>query len=223
MRKLLLTLLLSITGLFPSNSGGNTNSYSYITNMTEYTDFVTHVTSSIENNNTYELSYSDNLPLYSPIEVDSILRIADHFGMRSMHPILNVPMFHKGIDFVAKLNTNILVTANGIVESVIISPYGYGNQVIVNHGDGYKTRYAHMNTILVKEGEFVNTREILGTVGTTGLSTGPHLHYEVMYNDTAINPLAFYMTKPSSKYEDEYLNSLALLDDWYKTETAITW
>ena len=203
MRKLLLTLLFSIFSIIAS------------TNLTE--------SGVIENNNKYEISYSKNLPLYSPIKVDSIKRISDFFGIRASHPILKTPSFHKGIDFVANIDTKIMATAQGIVETVKISKYRYGNQVIINHGDGYKTRYAHMNSISVKEGDFVNNRDIIGRVGTTGLSTGPHLHYEIIFNGKAIDPLSLIVKDPSPSKEDEYFTSLAMLDNWYNYKHEITW
>jgi murein DD-endopeptidase MepM/ murein hydrolase activator NlpD len=96
--------------------------------------------------------------------------------------------FHHGIDFAAPKGTPIYTIAEGYVEKAEYSRFGFGNHVYINHGNGFKSLYAHLSKIEVKENEFVNTNSIIGLVGSTGWSTGPHLHFQVWENDKLINP-----------------------------------
>jgi murein DD-endopeptidase MepM/ murein hydrolase activator NlpD len=98
---------------------------------------------------------------------------------------------HNGMDFTAATGTDVYVTGNGIVEQVGYSG-GFGNRVIVNHGFGYKTIYAHLSKFAVKPGDEVTRGQIVGYVGSTGDSTAPHLHYEVHKNDKVVNPMNYY-------------------------------
>ncbi len=98
---------------------------------------------------------------------------------------------HTGIDFSMKKGNPVYATGDGVVEAVLFQFYGYGNQVVINHGFGYKTRYAHLNTVTVVEGMKIERGDQLGEVGNTGRSTGPHLHYEVIYKDRPVNPNNF--------------------------------
>lgn len=158
-------------------------------------------------------TWSDNMPLFSPIRMDSIKQVSDYFGMRQNHPVLHIPKFHFGIDFSADAKTPIHCTANGVVEKIQRKRYGYGNNIIINHGDGYKTRYAHLNEIFVNEGDTIKLDEIIGNVGSTGMSTGNHLHYEVIFNDKPINPLSFYFNNIAiNKNGTDYVNILIDLE-----------
>lgn len=119
-----------------------------------------------------------------------IYTITCPFGNR-IHPITGLPQFHTGNDIGAPRNTPIHAARGGVV---IISTYGnsYGNYVVVDHGDGYSTLYAHMNSRAVSEGQTVKQGQVLGYVGTTGSSTGNHLHFEVRRNGTPVDGLKFY-------------------------------
>ncbi len=119
-------------------------------------------------------------------------RISDPFGMR-IHPITGKLQKHTGIDFAARVGKSIYASGNGVVVDVRKSNKGYGNKVTISHGYGYKTLYAHMSSIYVKKGDKIIRGQIIGTVGNTGSSTGPHLHYEVIYNRRKINPNAYYI------------------------------
>ena len=130
------------------------------------------------------------IPSILPISSSKIKRVG-HFGMRR-HPIYGIWKLHEGTDFTAKRGVEVHVTGDGVVEEVKTSKRGYGNQILVNHGFGYKTRYAHLLNFLVKKGQKVKRGEVIGQVGNTGLSTGPHLHYEVRKNGRAIDPINFY-------------------------------
>jgi len=131
------------------------------------------------------------IPSIQPVANKTLKRIASGFGMR-IHPVHKVKKFHQGMDFTAPRGTAIFTTGDGVVEKATRSKRGYGNHVIINHGYGYKTNYAHMEDINVKVGQKVKRGEKIGTVGNTGLSTAPHLHYEVIYNDKRINPINFF-------------------------------
>lgn len=98
---------------------------------------------------------------------------------------------HPGIDIANRTGTPIYAADDGYVVLSGRDTWGYGNQVVIDHGNGYKTRYAHLNTILVKAGDTVKKNQQIGTMGSTGRSTGPHLHFEVIYNGTVRNPLGF--------------------------------
>jgi len=122
-----------------------------------------------------------------------------------IHPIHRIWKLHEGMDFTARTGTKIHSTGDGVVEKVKSSRRGYGNQIIINHGFGYKTRYAHLSKHLVKVGQKVKRGQVIGLVGTTGQSTGPHLHYEVIKNNKPIDPINFYFEDLSPKQYDEMI------------------
>lgn len=121
--------------------------------------------------------------------VDNI-RISAGFGWR-MHPILHKKEFHPGIDLADKGLVPIKATADGIVIQARHSRYGYGNVVKIAHVYGFTSLYGHMRSILVHNGEYVKKGQIIGYMGSTGLSTGQHLHYEVRFDKKPLNPLNF--------------------------------
>ena len=110
-----------------------------------------------------------------------------------IHPIHKIRKMYAGIDFTAPKGTPIQATGSGVIEAVKKKKRGYGNHVIINHGYGYKTLYAHMETIDIKVGQKVAKGQQIGTIGSTGTSTAPHCHYEVRYNDRAINPIDYVL------------------------------
>jgi len=116
-------------------------------------------------------------------------RISSYFGHRT-DPLHRKAALHKGIDFAAKPGTDVVAVASGIV--TIAGKYGsYGNFIEVDHGNNYKTRYAHNNKVLVSKGDSVVKGQVIAALGNTGRSTGPHLHFEVLKNDKHINPITF--------------------------------
>ncbi|MDR0713457.1 MAG: M23 family metallopeptidase [Bacteroidales bacterium] len=129
-------------------------------------------------------------PAIQPIDNKDLTRTASGFGMR-FHPIYKVWRFHNGMDFTAPTGTDIYVTGDGVVTQVGFSG-GFGNRVVVDHGFGYKTIYAHMSKFAVKAGDVVKRGQVVGFVGSTGDSTAPHLHYEVHKNNTVVNPMYYY-------------------------------
>lgn len=132
-----------------------------------------------------------SIPAIQPISNKDLRRIASGFGYR-IHPIYKTIEFHPGINFSAPKGTEIYATGDGVIEKVIYSKRGYGKHVVINHGFGYQTLYGHMSKIVVKVGQHVKRGELIGYVGDTGLSTAPHLHYEVIKNGKKINPINFF-------------------------------
>ncbi len=118
-------------------------------------------------------------------------QLVSGFGMR-IHPIYKTLRMHEGVDFTAPTGTPIYATGNGVVKSAVRSSHGYGIMVIVDHGYGYETRYAHMSALKVRKGQKVVRGEIVGLVGNTGTSTAPHLHYEVVRNGRKVNPVSYF-------------------------------
>ncbi len=132
------------------------------------------------------------IPAIPPINPDpSKYRLSSGFGYRT-DPVYGRSARHTGVDFAMKPGNPIYSTGDGVVESVKFEFFGYGNQVVIDHGFGYKTRYAHMRNIGVVEGMKVKRGECIGESGNSGKSTGPHLHYEVIYKGSPVNPSNYY-------------------------------
>jgi murein DD-endopeptidase MepM/ murein hydrolase activator NlpD len=132
-----------------------------------------------------------SIPSIQPISNKNLERTASGWGYR-IHPIYKIRKFHQGIDFTASTGTEIYATGDGVIENIESSKRGYGNSVVVNHGFGLKTLYAHMDKFNVKKGQKIKRGEVIGFVGNTGLSTAPHLHYEVMHNGERVNPINYF-------------------------------
>ena len=132
------------------------------------------------------------IPAIPPVVPDrSIYRLSSSFGFRS-DPFTGRSKRHTGVDFALKPGNPIYATGDGVVEKVKFEFFSYGNQVLIDHGFGYKTRYAHMKSINVVEGMKVKRGECIGESGNSGRSSGPHLHYEVLYKDKHINPANYF-------------------------------
>ncbi len=140
------------------------------------------------------------IPVIQPVKPTKNTWISSYFGSRT-DPFTLLRRVHSGIDFVGPLNTEIYTTANGTVTLIKESRRGYGKEVVVTHDFGYSTRYAHLNKILVKEGQEVKRGQKIGLMGNTGRSTGTHLHYEVRLNNRPINPYYYFSDNLT---EDEY-------------------
>ena len=141
-----------------------------------------------------------SMPSIMPVSNKDLKQTASGWGMR-MHPIYHILRFHYGMDFTASVGTDVFATGNGIVKSAD-SEVGYGNCVVIDHGYGYETYYAHLSKIKVKLGQKVNRGDIIGLVGSTGTSTAPHLHYEVSKNGQKVNPQNYYFQDLSpAEYE----------------------
>ncbi len=132
------------------------------------------------------------IPAIPPMSPDRrIYRLSSSFGTRN-DPFTGRRKRHTGVDFAMKPGHRLYATGDGVVESVKFELFGYGNQVLIDHGFGYKTRYAHMKTISVAEGMKVKRGECIGLSGNSGRSSGPHLHYEVLYKGNYVNPANYY-------------------------------
>ena len=131
------------------------------------------------------------LPSIQPVDNKDLKRMVSGFGRR-IHPVYKTITHHDGMDFAAATGTPIYATANGTIEKSTYDRGGYGKHVIINHGFGYKTLYAHMNEIKSSKGTTVKRGDVIGYVGNTGLSIGPHLHYEVHYKGKKENPSFYY-------------------------------
>jgi len=134
-----------------------------------------------------------SIPSIQPVAIRDIRRIGGYFGMR-IHPIYKIHMHHEGIDFTAPVGTDVFATGNGVVARVFNSRArrGYGTYIIVDHGYGYRTLYAHLDKVLVRQGQEVKRGDVIGLVGNTGASTAPHLHYEVQRNNRPIDPINYF-------------------------------
>lgn len=132
-----------------------------------------------------------SIPAIQPLSNKDLSRMASGFGYR-IDPIYKTRKFHAGMDFSAKTGTPIYATGDGKVFKVSKSKRGYGNHVVIDHGYGYKTLYAHMSKTAVKRNQKVSRGDIIGFVGNTGKSVAPHLHYEVHKDGKKINPVNFY-------------------------------
>ena len=130
------------------------------------------------------------IPAIQPIANKDLKRTASGYGMR-IDPIYRTPHFHSGMDFSAKIGTDIYATGNGKV-TYAFWKQGYGNCVIIDHGYGYQTVYGHLSKFKVRVGQKVTRGEVIGEVGNTGKSTGPHLHYEVIVRGRHDNPSKYY-------------------------------
>lgn len=130
------------------------------------------------------------IPAIQPVSNQELNRIASGFGMR-IHPIYGIAKMHSGLDFTAPQGTPIYATGDGVVTTAEYGT-GTGNHVIINHGYGYETEYLHMVRIKARRGQRVKRGEVIGWVGSTGASTGPHCHYEVHINGNAVDPVYFF-------------------------------
>ncbi|MBA5628993.1 M23 family metallopeptidase [Moheibacter lacus] len=131
-----------------------------------------------------------HLPAIQPVANKDLTRLASGYGMR-MHPILKISKMHAGTDFAAHIGTPIYATGDGKV-TLAGREGGYGNVVKIKHGYGYETLYAHMSKIKTRSGQNVKRGDIIGYVGNTGLSTGPHLHYEIHKDGQPIDPVSYF-------------------------------
>jgi murein DD-endopeptidase MepM/ murein hydrolase activator NlpD len=134
-------------------------------------------------------------------------RLVSGFGYR-IHPIYKVRRMHTGVDFLAPTGTPIYATGNGVVVEAERNNYGYGRMVIIDHGYGYESLYAHLSQIQVKPGQEIKRGEIIGLVGNTGISSAPHLHYEVIRNGRKVNPVNYFFNDLSPE-EFEYIIEVA--------------
>lgn len=132
-----------------------------------------------------------SIPAIQPISNKDLRHQPSGFGWRT-HPIYKTAEFHPGMDFAAAQGTEIYATGDGTIERADALAQGYGNHIVINHGYGYKTLYGHMNSMVVRAGQQVKRGQLIGYVGSTGLSTAPHVHYEVVKAGEKMNPINYY-------------------------------
>ena len=144
------------------------------------------------------------IPAIQPVSNKDLNRIASGFGYR-IDPVYKVKKLHAGLDFAAPIGTPIYATANGTIKEANFNEGGYGNYVVINHGYGYETLYGHMVRIKARVGNKVKRGEVIGWVGSTGKSTGPHCHYEVHKNGTPVDPVYFFYNDLTPEQYDRLL------------------
>lgn len=149
-----------------------------------------------------------SIPAIQPVSNKQLDRIASGYGMR-IDPVYGTPKMHKGLDFTAPQGTPIYSTGNGIIKEAGRSEGGYGNFVVINHGYGYETLYGHMVRVKARRGQRVKRGEVIGWVGSTGKSTGPHCHYEVHINGNAVDPVYFFYNDLNAEQYDRLLKIAA--------------
>ena len=147
------------------------------------------------------------IPAIQPVSNKELTRIASGFGMR-IHPIYGIAKMHNGLDFTAPQGTPIYATGDGTVTMAGMGT-GTGNHVIINHGYGYETVYMHMVRVKARDGQRVKRGEVIGWVGSTGASTGPHCHYEVHINGNPVDPVYFFYNDLNAEQYDRLLKIAA--------------
>lgn len=201
--------LLLVVGLFISSMmipGAGDDSLMKAYNAT--TEESRHVINSF-NLTISESNKIDKYPAICPLfKVSDASRISSPYGPR-IHPIHHCKSIHRGIDYAAPKGSKVITTGDGIVLAAKRNG-GYGNMITIRHSNGYKTRYGHLDTMLVHKGDSVNVGDIIGTIGTTGLSTGNHLHYEILHQYKHLDPLSIY---PDTLKQGTYLDFMSKLND----------
>jgi murein DD-endopeptidase MepM/ murein hydrolase activator NlpD len=143
-----------------------------------------------------------SIPAIIPISVKDLTRIASGYGLR-IHPYYKISKFHAGMDFTAPLGTEVYSSGDGIVELVQSGKRGMGNYIVINHGFGYTSLYAHLDGFNVRQGQKVGRGDVIGFVGNTGMSVAPHLHYEIKLNGNTVDPVNYFFNDLSpGEYEE---------------------
>ncbi|NNE14249.1 MAG: M23 family metallopeptidase [Saprospiraceae bacterium] len=197
--------------IWEGGTGGSVDN-NYLSNIKSSEEFIETTQNKLENLK-YKLQLQENsldtilflakqrerkllsIPSIKPVREDKLkrnIRSMSGYGYR-IHPVHKVKKFHKGIDFTAPRGTAIQATGNGKVKRVQNKRLGYGKNIIIDHGFGYTTLYAHLDEIDVKVGDIVTKGQKIGVIGSTGTSTAPHLHYEVRINGKQVNPIDYCM------------------------------
>jgi len=149
-----------------------------------------------------------SIPAIQPVSNKELTRIVSGFGMR-IDPVYGTPKMHKGLDFTAPQGTPIYATGDGMISAAGHSESGYGNHVEINHGYGYQSLYGHLVRLKVRNGQRVKRGEVIGWVGSTGKSTGPHCHYEVHINGREVDPVYFFYNDLNAEQFDRLLKIAA--------------
>ncbi len=145
-----------------------------------------------------------SIPAIQPVSNKELKRMASGFGVR-VHPIYKVRRMHTGCDFSAPRGTPIYATGDGVVIKRVSNYGGYGNEIEIDHGYGYVTKYAHLDSFKIKKGQRVKRGEVIGYVGNTGASTAPHLHYEIIKDGKKVNPMNFFFQELNAEEYEKML------------------
>ena len=148
------------------------------------------------------------IPAIQPVSNKNLNRIGGSFGYR-VDPVYKDFRFHQGLDFTAPSGTPIYATADGTVTAAGFSTDGYGNKVVINHGYGYQTLYGHMVRVKARVGQSVKRGEVIGYIGSTGKSTGPHCHYEVIKKGIKVDPVYYFYNDLTPEQFDRLLKAAA--------------
>ncbi|MEO6722301.1 MAG: peptidoglycan DD-metalloendopeptidase family protein [Ferruginibacter sp.] len=148
-----------------------------------------------------------SIPAIQPVSNKDLTRIASGYGYR-IHPIYGIPKMHNGLDFTATQGTPVYATGDGTIKEAEFGS-GFGNSIIINHGYGYETLYGHLVRMKVRPGQRVKRGEVIGWVGSTGASTGPHCHYEVHINGRPVDPVYFFYNDLNAEQYDRLLKLAA--------------
>ena len=153
--------------------------------------------------------FSTAIPAIWPIDRSKMRNKIGAFGYRNQ-PVLRRWKFHSGVDMPGRIGDPVYATGDGVVEYVERSRarYGYGTQILINHGYGYKTRYAHLNKLHVAKGDTIKRGQLIADMGNTGISTSPHLHYEVIYNRSHVNPINYFDRNMSAEAYKSLMNQI---------------
>ena len=153
--------------------------------------------------------FSTAIPAIWPIDRSKLRNKIGAFGYRN-HPILRRWKFHSGVDMPGRIGDPIYATGDGVVEYIEMnrSRYGYGTQILIDHGFGYKTRYAHLNKVHVKKGDSISRGQLIADMGNTGISQAPHLHYEVIYKRSHVNPINYFDKNMSAEAYKSLMNQI---------------
>jgi murein DD-endopeptidase MepM/ murein hydrolase activator NlpD len=149
-----------------------------------------------------------SIPAIQPVSNKDLKRLSSGFGRR-IDPIYKTVKMHEGLDFTAPTGTPIYATGDGVVKETGTSGDGYGIKVVINHGYGYETLYAHCSKVLVRKGKKVKRGDMIAYVGNTGKSTAPHLHYEVIKNGRRIDPINFFFNDLTPEEYEQVLKIAA--------------
>jgi murein DD-endopeptidase MepM/ murein hydrolase activator NlpD len=144
------------------------------------------------------------IPSIMPLSNKDLTRTASGYGWR-IHPLYKISKFHNGMDFTAPLGTEIYATGNGTVKEVVTAQRGFGKSVLIDHGFGYTSLYAHLSNFNVRVGQKVQRGDIIGFVGSTGTSVTNHLHYEIKLNGANVDPVNYYFEDLSAAQYDKMI------------------
>ena len=217
MKKILLSFFLlislSFTTLTSNYNKFDVDYYTNLANIKQHEYVVSDIADLIMKKDSIAYLYMDSIPIRSPIAIKQLKNLSSDYGMRK-HPIYKRWLWHNGIDLSAKIGTPVYATADGTIININKSRFGYGNLIEIKHTNEFRTKYTHLHKITTKVGDKIKHGQIIGTVGSTGLSTGPHLHYEIIRNNRSIDPLYFsYINKKDRSIFNYYL----LLNDLNET------